>query len=252
VARHNAARQVAEAAIFEVGHVFLPPTAEEPGADGGPEGVVLPAEPVLLSFAAYGPFDRGRHDRPTRDADVFDLLGAADLVRRAVGLPALATRAVEAAPYHPGRAARLSLGGLDVGTVGELHPRVAQAFELPPRTLAGELRLDLLVANGAVTPTATIPSPLPGVRFDVAVIVEEDTPARAVEEAVRDGAGERLTELALFDVFRGPQLGEGRKSLAYRLRLDDPATQLTDADARTAIEAVEAMVTRRLGGTLRR
>lgn len=252
VVGHNAARQVGDATIFEVGHVFLPPTQQEPGADGGPEQVVLPAEPVMLGLAAYGPFERGRHDRETRHADVFDLLGAADLVRRAVGLPPLAVRAVEEAPYHPGRAARLALGGTDVGTVGELHPRVTEAFQLPRRTLAGELRLDALVANGVLTPTAHAPSPLPGVRFDVAVIVDETVAAQAVEEAVREGAGERLTELALFDVFRGPQLGEDRKSLAYRLRLDDPSRQLTDADARTAIEAVAATVSRRLGGTLRR
>jgi phenylalanyl-tRNA synthetase beta chain len=252
VLRHNANRQVGDAAIFEVGAVFLRPTPEEPGADGGPTGTILPVEPRMLGLAACGALEPLRHDRPARAADVYDLLGAVDLARAAVGRQTLSTEPTDEAPYHPGRAARVLLDGDDVGVVGELHPRVVAAFEVPPRTLAGELRLDRIVAGGIRVPTAVAPSALPGLRFDVAVVVDEAVPAAAVEATVRAGAGPGLTSCVLFDLFRGPQLGEGRKSLAYALRVDDPSRQLTDDDEQRLIAAIETAVAERLAGHLRR
>jgi phenylalanyl-tRNA synthetase beta chain len=252
-AARNVNRQATDIALFEFGRVFLPPTVEEPGADGGPTGVVLPAEPLMLAFAACGDFEVARFDRPEgRAADYFDVYGAVEIARRAVGRDRLETLPTSELPYHPGRAARVLVDGENIGVVGELHPRVIAAYDLPPRTLGGELRLDRLVAGGIRPLRAPIPSPLPGLRFDVAVLVDETVPAAAVEAAVVEGAGPRLTAIRLFDVFRGPQLGEGRKSLAYSLRLDDPDRQLTDADEHAAIDAVAAAVTERVGGTLRR
>ncbi|MGH8900276.1 MAG: phenylalanine--tRNA ligase subunit beta [Egibacteraceae bacterium] len=252
VVRHNVNRQTTDVAVFEAGRVFLPPTPEEPGADGGPTGVVLPAEPLMLGFAACGDFEVARHDRQGRAVDFFDLLGAVEVARRAVGRGAMTTVPTAELPYHPGRAARVLIDGEDLGVVGELHPRVIAAYELPARTLAGELRLGDLCADGIRPVAALVPSSLPGLRFDVAVLVDELVPAAAVEAAVIEGAGPRVTSCRLFDVFRGPQLGEGRKSLAYALRLDDPDRQLTDADERRAIEAIAAAVAERVGGTLRR
>jgi phenylalanyl-tRNA synthetase beta chain len=252
VVRHNVNRQSADLALFEVGRAFWQPTEDEPGADGGPGGAVLPAEPLLLGFAACGAFEPERHDRDVQAADLYDLLGAAELAAAAVGRGPVTTQPASEPPFHPGRAARVSLDGEELGVVGELHPRVCAAFEVPLRTLAGELRRDRLVAGGRRAAVAVVPSPLPGVRFDVAVVVDETVPAATVEAAVRAGAGERCTSCELFDVFRGPQLGEGRKSLAYRVRLDDSERQLTDADEAAAIEGIAESVADRVSGTLRR
>ena len=252
VVARNVNRQAADLALFESGRVFLPPTDDEPGADGGPTGVVLPAEPRLLGFVACGQFELPRFDKPGRAVDFFDLLGAVEIARRAVGRDRLETVPVTDMPYHPGRAARVMVEGDDLGVIGELHPRVIAAYELPARTLAGELRLDHLCAGGLRPARAPYPSPLPGLRFDVAVLVDESVPASAVEAAVVEGAGPLLFSCRLFDVFRGPQLGEGRKSLAYSLSLDDPDRQLTDTDERAAIESVATAVADRVAGTLRR
>ncbi len=252
VLRHNVNRQRADVAVFEIGHVYLPPTEDDPGADGGPEQVTLPAEPQVLGLAACGAFEAARHDSPGRPADLYDLLGAVDLVRDAVGRAPVAVTPTDEAPYHPGRAARLALDGAELGTVGELHPRVAEAFEVPPRTLVGEVRLDALLDGGIRPRVAAVPSALPPIRFDVAVVVDEDVPAADVADAVSAGAGPALAECALFDVYRGPSVGEGRKSLAYRLRLEDPERQLTDADESAAIDGVAASVEARVGGMLRR
>jgi len=249
---NNVNRQSADVAVFEVGHVFLPPTEEEPGADPRQEGAVLPAEPTLLGLAAIGAFVPERWDAPARPADLGDVLGAVDLVRGVLRLPGLVVEPADERPFHPGRAARLLLHGRAIGAVGELHPKVTAAFGLPARTLAGELRLDPLVADGIRPPAPVPPSPLPSLRIDVAVVVDAGVPAAAVEAAVRAGAGGRLTELRLFDVYEGPSIGEGRRSLAYRLRLDDPRRQLTDDDAHSVIEAVATTVATQVDGTLRR
>ena len=250
VVRRNVNRQSTDLALFQTGRVFLPAGPGDP-ADGGPTQVLLPAEPVLLGFAACGDFTPGRHDQQARPADVFDLLGAVDVVRRVTGRSALQAAPTDEMPYHPGRAARLSLDGEDVGVVGELHPRVVAAFDVPPRTLAGEVRLDVLTAGGVLAVQPQVPSTLPSLRFDVAVVVDDSVPAAAVAAAVREGAGTRVTSCELFDVFTGAQVGDGKRSLAYRLRLDDPAQTLTEADEQAAIAGVEAAVAR-LGGRLRR
>ncbi|HSK95703.1 MAG TPA: phenylalanine--tRNA ligase subunit beta [Euzebyales bacterium] len=268
IARQNANRQVGSAALFEIGRAYLPPTAGEPGADGGPEQVTLPAEPLLLGLVGYGRFEPDRHDHPGRDVDIFDAIGVCQLVARRLGRPALTAEASDELPFHPGRAARLSLpaaadaatsgpafdtpGPTVLGVVGELHPRVLAALELPPRTVAGEIRLQPLIAGGIVHPRATAPSTLPGLRFDVAVVTDEAVEAHAVEVAVREGAGPDLTDVTLFDVYRGDAVGTGQRSLAYHVALDNAVRQLTDRDEAAAIAGIEASVAARVGGRLRK
>ena len=252
IVRRNANRQLTDLALFTASRVFLHPDADHVAADGGPSGAQLPAEPLVLGFAATGAFDPPRFDRPARPADVYDLLGAVDLIRSSLGLPAVSVAATDEMPFHPGRAARLELHGRLLGVVGELHPRVTEAFDVPPRTLAGEIDLGVLTDAGARFPNPFAPSTLPPLLFDVAVVVDADVPAADVEAAVRDGAGARLTTISLFDVFSGSQVGEGRKSLAFRLRLDDPEQTLSDVDERAAIDGIEASVATRVGGRLRR
>lgn len=252
VLRRNVNRQTADVAIFEIGRVFLPPTAEDPGADAGAEGGVLPAEPVALGLLACGAFAQARWDSPARPVDVADVVGAVDAACRAVGRGPVVVTATDERPFHPGRAARLTVAGTDIGVAGELHPRVVAALDLPPRTLGAELRLDRLVGDGIQPPRPSTPSPLPSLRLDVAVLVASEVPAGQVEQAVRAGAGEHLTACTLFDVFEGEQIGPGLKNLAYHLRLDDPVRQLTDADAQAVIDMIAAAVADRVGGTLRR
>ncbi len=250
--RYNANRGSADLRLFEVGRVFRRPTEAEPGAPGGPGGTVLPAEPQMLGLAACGQFEPARHDRPSRPADLYDLLGAFDLGRRVLGRTPFEVVPIASAPYHPGRAAQLILDGRSLGTVGELHPRLVTQLGLPERTLAGELRLDWLVAGGAAVARGFAPSALPALRFDVAVLVDDDVPAAAVERAVRGAVADRLTACELFDVYTGPSVGEHRRSLAYRIVLDDPVRQLEAADEAAAIAAIERRVEEEVGGRLRR
>ena len=145
-------------------------------------------------------------------------------------------------PSTPAAAPASTLAdGTVVGHVGELHPKVVAALGLPARTVAGELDLDVLTAASEATVQARTLHTFPMAQSDVAVVVDESVPADAVQRSLRDGAGEHLEALTLFDVYRGDQVGEGRKSLAYRLTFRAPDRTLTT-------DEVSACATPRWGG----
>jgi phenylalanyl-tRNA synthetase beta chain len=171
---------------------------------------------------------------------------------RALSLTLTVTRG-DVAPYHPGRCAVLLLEGTPVGTAGELHPRTVAALGLPPRAVAGEVDLDALVAAavGAGPVRAPHVSPYPPSSVDVALVVAEDVLAADVERTLRGAAGELLEHLALFDVFTGPQVGEGNRSLAYTLRFRATDRTLTDAEVLAARDAAVAAAAQAHGAVLR-
>ena len=252
----NVSRGLPDVAVFETGHVFVGTggRATAPGVDRRPSDeqlaaldAALPAQPRHLGLALSGA-------PASWDAAV----SAVVEVGRQLGLvlePRAASAATESGtgPYHPGRAAELLLDGRRVGLAGELHPRVVSRLGLPPRTCAAEANLDVLVAAaaGQGPRPAPVVSHYPPASVDVALVVEEKVPAADVARALRDGAGELLEGLRLFDVFRGPQVGEGRKSLAHALRLRAPDRTLTDVEVLGARDAAVAEAGRRVGAVLR-
>jgi phenylalanyl-tRNA synthetase beta chain len=147
----------------------------------------------------------------------------------------------------------VQLAGRRVGFAGELHPRVVAALDLPARTVTAEANLDLLVAaaEAAGPVPAPVLSPYPPSAVDVALVVEVATPAAAVEAALRAGAGDLLEDLRLFDVYTGPQVGEGHRSLAYALRFRAPDRTLTDVEVLAARDAAVQEAARRVGAVLR-
>ena len=148
-------------------------------------------------------------------------------------------RAAAVAPWHPGRCAELVVTTADgdptvVGWAGEVHPSVVAAWGLPEGTCAVELNLDALIGH-ATSPSAIAPlSTHPAVKQDVALVVDENVPASTVQAALVEGAGDLLESIRLFDVFRGPQIGAGRKSLAYALVFRAPDRTLTEAEGTKA------------------
>ncbi len=165
----------------------------------------------------------------------------------AVGLE-LSRRAAERTPWHPGRCAEfVTPAGEVVGYAGELHPEVCTAFGLPARTAAAEIDLDLLIAAAPTGGDMPLVSGFPVAKEDVALIVDAEVPAAAVERALRAGAGPLLESIALFDVYTGPQVGEGKKSLAFALRFRAPDRTLTDAETAAARDAAVAVAVEQLG-----
>ena len=246
----NAGRGLHDVAVFETGSVFLGTgsAAPAPAVDARPSreqvaelDAALPVQPRHAGLALAG-------SGATWDAAV----AAVVALGSALGLT-LQVRAVQHYPYHPGRCAELLLDGRRVGLAGELHPRVVGELGLPSRTCAAEVNLDVLVsaAAGAGPKRAPLVSPFPPAAVDVALVVEQGVPAAEVAAALRAGAGELLEELRLFDVFTGPQVGEGKRSLAYALRLRAPDRTLTDTEVLAARDAAVAEAGRRVGAVLR-
>jgi phenylalanyl-tRNA synthetase beta chain len=188
---------------------------------------------------------------PGRAADWTDAVAAAQAVAAALNV-ALSVAADEHAPWHPGRCARLSLpDGTLAGHAGELHPRVVTALDLPERTCAAELDLDLLVEAAPAVMSAAAVSTHPVALRDVALVVDASVPAASVEAALRAGAGPLLERVRLFDDYRGAQIEAGRRSLAYRLVLRADDRTLTGEEADAVVEAAVARAAADVGAVRR-
>ena len=226
--RRNVSRGARDTAIFEMGLVtrplWEPQAAPVPGTDQRPDEVTLaqimaavPPQPRTVAFALTGDCDPAGWWGPGRPADWTDAVGAARAVGAALAVDLVVT-ADDQAPWHPGRCARLELAdGTLVGHAGELHPKVVAALGLPARTCAGELDVDVLTVASDVAVQARELSTYPVAQSDVALVVDEQVSAAALEAALWQGAGEMLESVWLMDIYRGDQVGPGRKSLAYRL-----------------------------------
>ncbi|WP_040923719.1 phenylalanine--tRNA ligase subunit beta-related protein, partial [Saccharomonospora iraqiensis] len=150
----------------------------------------------------------------------------------------LRPEAADTAPWHPGRCARFVVDGRTVGHAGELHPKVVEKLGLPKRTAAMELDLDAIPLVDR-RPAPSI-SPYPPVLVDVALVTDTDVASAELADVLRDGAGELLEDVSLFDVYAGEQVGEGKRSLAYTLRFRAPDRTLTAEEANAARDAAVA------------
>jgi phenylalanyl-tRNA synthetase beta chain len=260
--RRNVARGSRDVAVYEVGLVTRAPqdptTAPVPGIEQRPDDATLaailgavPPQPRHAAYAAAGEVVPGGPWGPGRKADTSDAVAWALAVGRSVGLDLVVT-SVTRAPWHPGRCAQLALAdGTLVGHAGELHPKVTAELELPARTVAGELDVDVLVAATGTPVQARPLSTYPLAHTDVALVVDETVPAAAVEAALRDGAGESLESVVLFDVYRGEQVGAGRKSLAYRLTFRATDRTLTTDEVSALRDKAVAATAAQTGATQR-
>ena len=259
--RRNLGRGNTDVALFEVGPVFRPgpgelPEPPRPRLDRRPSDdevraldAALPAQPWRVGAVLSGEVDRRGWWGPGRAAAWSDAVQLARVVAGEARVT-LTVTADQHAPWHPGRCAALHVDGRLVGHAGELHPRVVAAFGLPERTCAVELDLDGLGADHDPVPAPRI-STFPVATQDVALVVPAGTPAAEVEAALRDGGGELLESVRLFDVYRGSQVGEGRASLAFALRFRAADRTLTADEASAAREAAVAEAARRTGAVQR-
>ncbi|MFJ8647996.1 phenylalanine--tRNA ligase subunit beta [Streptomyces sp. NPDC093546] len=263
--RRNDGRGSHDLALFETGLVFHPaaeagtavvlpvdrrPTDEEIAALNAP----LPEQPRHVAVVLAGAREQAGWWGRDRPADWADAVEAARSVAREAGAE-LVVRQGQYGPWHPGRCAELAVvvEGEEqvVGYAGELHPRVVKALHLPARTCAMELNLDTVERSSGGALRAPRISTFPVATQDVALVVGKDVPAADVERALREGAGELLESLRLFDVFEGEQIGEGRKSLAYALRFRAADRTLTVEEASAARDTAVALAAERTGAVLR-
>jgi phenylalanyl-tRNA synthetase beta chain len=252
-ARHNLAHHADRVALFESGRVYLRETAPAGGgvvagefAGDRPPPV---AEPHRIGCLAVGPLVPVTWRGADKPAGFYSLKGVLEVLCGQLDVDPRLEPAGEAF-LSPGRAAAVTLGGRAAGWLGELHPLVARAWDLPEG--AGfEIDFAPLIAGASSGDEQYEDvTTYPAVYQDVAVVVEASVPAERVREAVLEGGGELLRAARVFDLYTGEQVGEGRKSLALRLEFRAPDRTLTDEEVAGRRRAITDALAR-VGGTLR-
>jgi phenylalanyl-tRNA synthetase beta chain len=255
----NVSRGIVDVALFTIAQVVQPteqttsvglipverrPTDEEIAL----LDASLPRQPQHVAAVLTGlreprgPWGEGRR------AEAADAFEAVRTVAAASGIEVV-LRAAQYLPWHPGRCAEVLIGDVSVGHAGQLHPAVIERSGLPKGTCAVELNLDAMPIVEAL-PAPRV-SPFPAVFQDVSLVVDADVAAQTVENAIRDGAGELLEEVRLFDVYAGPPVGESRKSLTFALRFRAADRTLTEDEASAARDAAVRSAAERVGAVLR-
>ncbi len=236
VVRHNAYRHVRSVAVFEVDTVFRI-------REGRPD------ERPKVAFALNGNADPGwaRDDRPF---DVFDAKGVVEAVMAELGISWTLGDPI-GRPFHPGRSGTIMVGEERIGVLGEIHPRVADRLGLTGRVAVAELEVEALMRLARPLSGVEDVPRFPPVRRDLAFTVDASIPAGRVRSALEDAAGEILGSVLLFDVFEGPPLPEGTKSLAYSVDFRAPDRTLTDEEVDGAVEAIVQRLSRDVGARLR-
>jgi phenylalanyl-tRNA synthetase beta chain len=262
VAQHNLARAAADLRLFEQGTVFqLAPGTTHDGADAVRDGnrAVRDDDGAVHDGAvhehrALAILLSGRLAPPTWNAgepppaDFFAVKALLEALAEALCIPDLAVLAAAQPFLHPGRSAEIRLGAESLGWLGELHPLVAQTWELPGAACL-ELDLDRLLAHAA-RPDYIDLIGFPPLRHDLAVVLPEDVAAATVLATARAAGGQLLNDVRVFDVYTGAQVGEGRRSLALALAFRAPDRTLSDEDVAPLRERIIAALAG-LGGELR-
>ena len=229
VAARNANMKNKNARIYELGSIYTPVDGER-----------LPKESKVLAMAAYG------------EVDFFSVKGIVEALALELGMERLDFEACRDNPsYHPGRCAVISIGGDRLGVMGQIHPLVAENYNTSAQIYSVELDVPALLAHkGGLTQYKPL-AKFPAVSRDIALVCDESVTAAGLEACIREGVGALLERVELFDVYRGAQLGENRKSVAYTITMRDRTRTLTDADADAAISRALALLEKNTGAVLR-
>ena len=235
-------RFVDRVAIFEIAHVYLPR-----------EGQELPDEPRRLSIALTGPREaRSWLTNESAPLDFYDLKGILETLCARLGIAGVRYAPSEHPTFHPGRVASLGLDGESLGVFGEVHPLVRTHFDLEEGAVfLAELDLEKLLAAAQLLRRFAPISRMPVLKIDLAVVVDEAVPADAVAEAIRESGGTLLVNLVLFDIYRGEQVGAGKKSLAYSLTFQAPDKTLRTEQVTRLRDRIVGALEKQYGAQIR-
>lgn len=229
LARNNAYHNDA-VKLYELAKVYLP----KPGQ-------ILPDEPKHLVLGTYG-----EHE------DFFKMKGEIEAFLRGMNVPEARYTAEKHDPtFHPGRCARVSVGGVDLGCFGQIHPLVARSYGIDGEIFAAELNFTALLSLQLPEKTYTPLPKYPAVTRDIAVVCDEAVTVAALSDCIRAAGGKLLRSVELFDIYRGKGIASGSKSAAFRLTLRADDRTLTDADSDGVVSTVLAALEKELNAKLR-
>ena len=227
--RNNAYHNKA-AKLYELAKIYLPQ-----------EGQPLPQEPKMLMFGTYGAGET-----------FFTLKGEIEAVFTGLRLHKARYEAEKNNPsYHPGRCARITIDGVTVGVMGQVHPLVAKNYGIESEVYAAEISFTELLNHQLPDATYTPLPKFPTVSRDLAVVCDESNTVADVEDVITAAAGKLLRNIQLFDIYRGTGIPEGRKSMAFSLELRADDRTLTDTDSEAVVSKVLEALSQKLGAVLR-
>ena len=229
LSRNNAYHNKA-AKLYEVAKVYLPV-----------EGEKLPREPKMLMFGTYGSGET-----------FFTLKGELEAIFAGLRLKKVDYTAEKNNPsYHPGRCAKLSVDGADIGVMGQVHPLVAKNYGMDCEIYCAELNFSEMLCHLLPEPTYVPLPKYPAVSRDLAIVCDEAVTVAQAENIISQAAGKLLRDVKLFDIYRGVGVPAGKKSMAFSLELRADDRTLTDADSEGVTAKVLAALEEKLGATLR-
>jgi phenylalanyl-tRNA synthetase beta chain len=231
---HNLGRKQTRVRIFEIGRCFAK------------TGTGDYRQPLRIGALAYGDALHEQWGSPARRVDFYDVKGDIE----ALLAPCAARyRAASHPALHPGKSAEILIAGRPAGWVGELHPRWQQKYDLPLAPVLFELEYEAI--SERALPAYRETSKFPPVRRDLAVIVAEAVHYQAVMDVLRRNSPPIVTDIGLFDVYRGGGVEKGKKSLAFRVLLQDTQKTLTDAEVDSAVSRLVEVLQREFNAKLR-
>jgi phenylalanyl-tRNA synthetase beta chain len=233
VLRTNVNRKLDRVRVFESGRCFV---RDDEHLD----------QPLRIGGLAFGSALPEHWDGAMRDVDFFDVKGDVEAL---VAPLAVTTEAATHAALHPGRSARVRVSGIAAGWMGELHPRLVRAYELTKAPFVFEIDHDVIRRIGL--PVGRPVPRVPTVRRDLAVVVDDAIPAQTLLDALNAVRPDHVERIHLFDVYRGPGVGPGKKSLAILVLMQDTARTLTDAEIDVTVADLLRELQNRFKATLR-
>lgn len=227
----NYNRRVEEARIFEVSHVYIPKSLPL---------IELPYEKPVLTLGMYG------------NVDFYDMTGVVDELMSVLGIRKYRLEPVKDNPsFHPGRTAGLIINGKACGIMGEVHPDVVEKFGAAQRNYVGMIDIEPLVAGALLKPEYKPLPRFPAVSRDIAMLIDDYVLVRQIEQQISAKAGSILEEIKLFDIYKGKQVPEGKKSVAYSITFRAADRTLTDDEVGKAMGDILKALSEKLGAQLR-
>jgi len=229
LSRNNAYHNKA-AKLYELAKIYLPVA-----------GQALPEEPKILVLGAYG-----------ANQNFFTLKGDLEAIFAGLRIRKASYSAVkDNSSYHPGRCAKVTVDGIDVGYIGQIHPLVAKNYGMECEVYCAEINFTQLFDLQLADPTYVPLPKYPSVSRDLSLICDEAITVAQIEDVITAAAGKLLRNIRLFDIYRGTGVAEGKKSMAFSLELRADDRTLTDTDSEQVVSKVLSALSEKLGAVLR-
>ena len=218
------------AKLYELAKVYIPV-----------EGKTLPEEPKILMLGTYGAGET-----------FFSIKGELEAILSGLRMPKASYTAEKNNPsYHPGRCAKVTIDGVDVGYIGQIHPLVAKNYGIDSEIFCAEINFTLLLNLQLPEATYTPLPKYPSVTRDLAIVCDEAVTVAQAENIITSAAGKLLRNIRLFDIYRGTGVPEGKKSVAFSLELRADDRTLTDADSEQVVSKILEALKTSIGAILR-